>query len=123
MFVRSDGRSGCPQYRLEHPHYLELEGGVQPNRPASEGVTPEIGPADAEPFHFPELAEEIQHQAAMNLIKMVRAYSVLNIPEEFGPAEKAAGVQFAIKYFFAQWNVHVNFVLPGLRVAFDADMR
>jgi len=58
----------------------------------------------------------------MDLVEMPVVQSRFDIVEELSAAEVAAGTQFVAVQLFAQRDIHVDFVRPGLRVATDADI-
>src|SRR6516165_2905051 len=84
--------SASPQ-RLPRKPSSEAEHHIQPGRPAGDVRPPQVRGANADPLDLPQLVEEIERHAAMDLIEIRSLETIFEIPIETNPSVIAAGAQ------------------------------
>src|SRR5262249_40557736 len=84
-------------------------------------MAPEVGGAKADPADFPQLAVEVENEAAVGGVEGTRIKARSGVSIQLGAAEESAGVEFAAKQPPPCRQIDVELVLPRLRIASHAD--
>src|SRR6266446_3333235 len=90
---------------------------VRADRPAGDVGTPEIRRSDSDPLKFPKLVQEIQNQAAVDLVDMLHLQSAPEVAKQIGATQVAARMQFMAVDVRAQRHIDIDLVGEGARVA------
>src|SRR5258708_4330785 len=102
---------------------LESERDVGARRPPRDVRAPDIGSTDSDPLNFPELVEEIQHEAAVDLLHVLHAKAILEVTEQIRASEIATRSQLVAVDLRAKRDVQVDLGGHRGRAATDPDVR
>lgn len=84
---------GGPQSAGTRSRESEAKRDIEAGSPTVDLRTPEIGGPESDPLKLPELVEEIESQAAVNLVQMLHAESALETAKQVRATEVSTRFQ------------------------------